>query len=156
MRRVYLETSVWGMIVPDQDPALRQPTLAFLAQCQRRIFLPHISAVVLKEIQDAPPAACEPIMRQIADVKPILLPMTSEVDSLAQRFVAEGVLAPRRLDDGRHVACALVNGIELLVSWNYRHLANVRKAERFNAVAVLAGVQSGLEIHTPLEVLSWE
>jgi hypothetical protein len=62
-------------------------------------------------------------------------------------------LPPRRLDDARHVACALVNELDLLVSWNYRHLANVRKAEAFNAVAVLAGLRGGLEIHTPLEVL---
>jgi hypothetical protein len=46
--------------------------------------------------------------------------------------------------------------VELLVSWNYRHIANVRKAKDFNAIAVLAGFKAGLEIHTPLEVMGWK
>jgi hypothetical protein len=65
-------------------------------------------------------------------------------------------LPRRRLDDARHVACALVNEVELLVSWNYRHIANLRKSKDFNAIAVLAGYRAGLEIHTPLEVLGWK
>ncbi len=95
-------------------------------------------------------------MQRISEVNPVLLPLPPEVDDLAQRFIDEGVLPARRLDDARHVACALVNDVDLLVSWNYRHLANVRKAEGFNAVAILAGLRSGLEIHTPFEVLEWE
>jgi hypothetical protein len=44
MRSVYVETSVWGMVPPDQNPALRQPTLEFLNRCEsRRRFLPPIS-----------------------------------------------------------------------------------------------------------------
>lgn len=156
MRRAYVETSVWGMVPPGQNPALRQPTLEFLNQCERRIFLPCISDVVANEIRQAPPQVQEPIVQRISEVNPVLLPLPPEVDVLAQRFIDQGVLPARRLDDARHVACALVNDVGLLVSWNYRHLANVRKAEAFNAVAILAGIGSSLEIHTPFEVLEWE
>jgi hypothetical protein len=50
----------------------------------------------------------------------------------------------------------MVNELELLVSWNYRHIANARKAKDFNAIAVLEGFRAGHEIHTPLEVLGWK
>ncbi len=154
-RRVYIETSVWGMVSPDQSRVLREPTLQFLDQCQRRIYLPHISEIVATEISQAPPATQEQVLHRISEVNPILLSVPAEAEILAERFVEQGILGRRRLDDGRHVACALVSEMDLLVSWNYRHIANVRKAERFNAIAILAGLRGGLAIHTPLEVLEW-
>ena len=155
MRRVYVETSVWGMVPTDQNPTLRQPTLEFLGRCAVRGFLPHISDIVSHEIRQAPHSVQDAILEQISLVKPLVLPLPPEVDVLAQRFIDLGVLPKRRHEDAQHVACALVNELDLLVSWNYRHLANVAKTEAFNAVAVLAGVRGGLEIHTPLEVLGW-
>ena len=144
------------MVPPDQNATLRQPTLEFFRMCERRVFLPHISDIVANEIRQAPPQDQETILEQFARVKPLVLPLPLEVDALAQRFIDEGVLPRRRLEDAQHVACALVNELDLLVSWNYRHIANVAKAEAFNAVAVLAGLRGGLEIHTPLEVLEWK
>jgi hypothetical protein len=156
MERVYLETSIWGMVPFGQNPALRQPTLEFLQKCEKRVLLPFISAIVADETRQAPSEVQPTILEQISRVSPILLPLPPQVDILAKRFIDESVLPARRFDDARHVACALVNELDLLVSWNYRHIANVRKAEAFNAVAVLAGLRGGLAIHTPLEVLSWE
>lgn len=156
MERVYVETSVWGMVPPDQNPALRQPTLEFLQQCERHLFLPCISDVVAEEIRQPPAEIQQPILQQLSNVKPVLLPLPAEVDELAQRFLDEGIVPARRFGDARHVACALVNELDLLVSWNYRHIANVRKAEAFNAVAVLARLRAGLAIHSPLEVLQWQ
>jgi hypothetical protein len=156
MDRGYVETSVWGMVPPGQNAALRQPTLEFLDRCERQLFIACISDVVANEIRQAPEKAQEAILQRMALINPVILPIPPEADALAQRFIDDGILPPRRLDDARHVACALVNEVELLVSWNYRHIANVRKAKDFNAIAVLAGLKAGLEIHTPLEVLGWK
>lgn len=71
------------------------------------------------------------------------------------RFIQENVLPARRRADGLHVACAITHGIELVVSWNYRHIANQSKADAFRAVTLLAGWPAKFEIHTPFEVLQW-
>jgi predicted nucleic acid-binding protein len=154
-RKAYIETSVWGALPPDQDPVLHQPTIRFLRQCEERLFAPYISNIVSREIQEAPEEDRELIFRCMSDIAPIDLPLTEEILDLADRFIAEQILPVRRLEDARHVACAIVNELDILVSWNYRHIANMRKAERFNAVAVLAGWGGRLRIHTPLEVLQW-
>jgi hypothetical protein len=65
------------------------------------------------------------------------------------------ILPARRRADGLHVACAIPHGIELVVSWNYRHIANHFKADAFRAVALPAGWPAKFEIHTPFEVLRW-
>lgn len=55
MTRVYIETSVWGMTAPQQNPALRVPTIEFLRLCRERVFVPYVSDVVAREIRAAPP-----------------------------------------------------------------------------------------------------
>ena len=155
-RRVYVETSVWGMIPPDQDRFMRLPSLDFLTRCQQGRVSACVSHVVFGEIKLAKPETQKPIWEWVRRVNPTILVVTEEIDALADRFVKEGVVPKRRRDDARHVACAVVHGVDLLVIWNYRHIANVRKAEGFNAVAVLAGYSDRLQIHTPLEVLGWE
>jgi hypothetical protein len=52
-----------------------------------------------------------------------------------------------------HVARASVAGLEIVVSWNHRHLANERKRVLYNAVNRLAGYEQMLLIHTPFEVM---
>lgn len=155
MRRVYIETSVWSMIHPDQPAALREASIKLLEQCRDRIHLPHISDVVLQEVREAPGEKQQAVLDRIASLSPVLLPMSENAVALAKRFIDAGILSEARLDDARHVACAMLGGVDVLISWNYRHIANVRKAEKFRAAAVLSGNPSILEIHTPLEFVEW-
>lgn len=155
MRSVYIETSVWGMVAPGQSPALQEPTVEFLDQCAARTHQPYISAVVADELRQAGTAVQQVVIAKLDAVDPQVLALTPAGEALAGRFISEGILQPRRLDDARHVACAMIHELDLLVSWNYRHIANVRKAEAFNAIAVLSGLSGRLGIHTPLEVLEW-
>jgi len=53
MCRVYVETSVWGMVAPGQSPVLQEPTVEFLDQCAARKHQPYISAVVTDELRQA-------------------------------------------------------------------------------------------------------
>jgi hypothetical protein len=68
-----------------------------------------------------------------------LLPLTAEADELAQAYLAQKVVPTDYEDDAYHVAICTVARIDCLVSWNFRHLANVRREAGFNAVNVLQG-----------------
>jgi hypothetical protein len=154
-KTVYIETSVWGMTAKGQNPALRAPSLEFLRRCASGDFIPYISNVVLDEIDEAPEAIQADVARHVSDVRPTLLALPKEANLLANRFIQESILPSRRRADGLHVACAIIHGIELVVSWNYRHIANQSKADAFRAVALLVGWPAKFEIHTPFEVLQW-
>lgn len=69
-----------------------------------------------------------------------------------RRPTCAGVVPAKKRDDARHVAIATVARLEILVSWNHRHLANERKRILFNEVNRLAGYEE-LAIHTPFEVM---
>jgi len=149
---VYVETSVWSFAFAEDVPNYRQDTLAFFECCRRRVIEPVISPVVLAEIGKAP----HPLGRRLADllreIAPTVVGVSDEAERLAGAFLRESVVPRTKPEDARHVAVAFCEGLDVLVSWNFRHIASVRRADRFNAVAVLEGFYKPLRIVSPPEV----
>ena len=152
-RKVYVETSVWGMTLENQPRALREPTKQFLRQCSEGLFLPYISTVVLQEIALAEASAAAQMVREINHLTPAVLEPSEESEELAEAYLEAGIIPPKKRDDARHVAIATVAGLEIVVSWNHRYLANEGKSDLYNAVNRLGGYEQVLVIHTPFEVM---
>ena len=153
---VYIETSVWSFAFAEDVPEYRADTLEFFELCKKRVFEPYISAAVLSEIQFANTPLREQLEKLIKSIRPIMLPNMSEADILSKDFIKEKVVPPGKPEDARHVAIAMVNEIDVLVSWNFRHIVNIRREERFNAVALLEGYHHSLRIVSPKELIYYE
>lgn len=151
--RIYIETSVWSFALADDVPDYRADTEEFLDCCCRGVFHPFISALVLEEISRAAPPLRTELERLVSEVRPTLLPVSDRALELADAFLAEGVVPRGKTEDAGHVATAFDHRLDVLVSWNFRHIANIRRAERFNAVAILQGIHHQLQIVSPSEVL---
>ncbi|HEY3245993.1 MAG TPA: hypothetical protein VGM03_21840 [Phycisphaerae bacterium] len=93
--RVYIETSVWGMLPPGQNPALRGPTLEFFQLCERGVFAPHISEIVAAEVRVVPAEMRQHLLAKLAKVAPAELPMPVEAG-----------IAGRELHRPRNSACS--------------------------------------------------
>jgi hypothetical protein len=152
-RKVYVETSVWGMTLENQPRALREPTKRFLRQCGSGVFAPYVSTVVLQEIELAGASAATRMVREINRLGPTALEPSEESEELAEAYLRAGVIPAKKRDDARHVVIATVAGLQIVVSWNHRHLSNERKRTLFNAVNRLEGYDQVLLIHTPFEVM---
>jgi hypothetical protein len=113
-RKVYIETSVWGMTLPDQPRALREPTMRFLRQCDSGLFRAYISEVVLDEIGRAPGPVAAKMRREIDKLAPAILLLGREGTKLAKAYLQAGVIPAKKHDDARHVAVATVAGLELV------------------------------------------
>jgi hypothetical protein len=151
--RIYVETSVWSFALADDAPDYRAATEEFLACCREGVFAPFISPLVPEEISRAESPLRERLEELIADVRPTLFALSDRAVALADAFLAAGVVPIGKPEDAGHVAAAFDQGLDVLVSWNFRHIANIRRAERFNAVAVLHGHHHVLRIVSPSEVL---
>jgi predicted nucleic acid-binding protein len=131
---LYLDTSVIGGYY-DAEFMADTRALWRLREAGRFRFL--TSQLVFQEIAGAPERV-RALMRESftpADV----LERTAEAEELAQAYLAQKVVPPAFDDDARHVAVCTVARIEYLVSWNFKHLANVRREAGFNAVNLLQG-----------------
>jgi hypothetical protein len=81
-----------------------------------------------------------------------VLPISDNAIELAERLVEAGSFPPNAAADALHIAIAAVNGIDFLLTWNFKHLANAIR--RYNIESVIES--SGLacpNICTPEELL---
>ncbi len=61
---------------------------------------------------------------------------SSEIQELAKLYVDHGIIPENKVFDAYHIATSVVNRIDYLVSWNFRHLANVNKERRVLSVNI--------------------
>ena len=139
--------------LPKIHQTIEQITFMFFELCRKREFEPYLSNGVLNEIQHAKAPLRNRLEEVIRYIKPTLLTASPEADSLSNAFLREHVIPTSMPEDARHVAIAIVHGIDVLVSWNFRHIVNIRREERFNAVAVLEGYHHRLQIVSPKELI---
>lgn len=75
-----------------------------------------------------------------------------EAEDLAEEYLRAAVVSPKYADDALHVAICSTHRIPYLVSWNFRHLVNVRREAGFNAVNLLQGY-APVRIVNPKELI---
>jgi predicted nucleic acid-binding protein len=158
--RLYLDTSVINFLFADDAPQYRDRTVEFFERVVRPgIAEVFISQLVVREVERTPD-----VTRRAALLKAIrenhlqFLPIEplAEVRALAKAYWRAGVIPPKAENDALHVAIATVNEVDVLVSWNFKHLANVQRERRIANVNDSLGYVYPLRITTPLEVLSHE
>lgn len=144
---LYLDTSAIGGYFDDEWKEATQELWRQMEAGQWRFVT---SLVAAEELEEAPERVRELFQRSFrADG---LLEMTREIQELAAAYVAQGVVSQKFQDDARHVAACTVHGIGLLVSWNFKHLVNVRREAGFNGVNLLKGYPA-IRIVNPLELI---
>lgn len=82
-------------------------------------------------------------------MKPYVLEAEPAVNGLADAYINQSVV-PRY--DALHIAFASVNELDFVVSWNLRHIANVHRQEKVQAVNLMNGYTKPIQLITPMEV----
>jgi hypothetical protein len=110
-----------------------------------------ISELVLRELQGAPPAVQDRLL-EVPEAHQLILPESREALQLADAYLAHGVLGKGSRSDAEHVALATAGRVDVLVSWNFKHMVNLGRIRGFNAVNLARGYGI-LEIRSPKEVM---
>jgi hypothetical protein len=69
------------------------------------------------------------------------LAVTEEVANLTQALVLKGAIPPQSIEDALHIAIATINGMEYLVTWNFKHIANATMRTNIELVCREAGYE---------------
>ena len=64
----------------------------------------------------------------------------------------DGVVAESSISDARHIAIASVERVDVLVSWNFKHIVNIKTKKEVTGINLLMGYKE-LDIYSPLEVI---
>ena len=79
--------------------------------------------------------------------------LNEEAKKLANSYIQEGVVSRNFLIDAQHIAIASIEKVDVLVSWNFKHIVNLNKIRLYNKVNKDNGYQA-LEVRSPREVLN--
>jgi len=145
--RVYTDTSVLGGCF---DPEFEVWSKGLLEDFRRGRFRPVLSEVTAAEVIPAP----EPVRDVYAELLALgaeVLPVTPEALNLRKSYLERGVLGNRFENDMLHIALATIGDVDVLVSWNFRHIVRLEKIRAFSAVNIELGYKV-LTIYSPREV----
>jgi hypothetical protein len=150
--KLYLETTVPNFLFADDAPEKRRATEVFFQWLRITSDELYASQLVKDELDLAPEPKRSRMLRALADLHVVMLPVPVEAAVLAGQYVREKVLPAQYHNDALHVATAVCQRLDVVVSWNMKHLVNVRRIQRINAVNDQRGWPA-IRIHTPEEVL---
>lgn len=145
---MYLDNSILGGYF---DPEFQEPTrrlwrMVEIGECR------FVASVVTQEEASLAPSQVVRLFAQTFPNDTALLELTPRAEELAQAYLAAGVVSDKYVDDARHVAIATTHGIGVMVTWNFRHLANYRREAGFNRVNLENGYPA-IRIISPLEIV---
>ncbi len=149
-QRVYTDTSVIGGCFDAEFAAWSN---GLFQDFQFGLFVPVLSVVVAAEIEPAP----EPVRDRYAELVRLgaeVLDLNDEVRDPASAYDARQILPPKFSNDALHIALATVAGVDVLVSWNFKHIVRFDKIRLFNAVNAGEGYKP-VQIFSPREVTSY-
>ena len=81
--------------------------------------------------------------------------MTKEAIELASAYINEKAVGKTSIEDCRHIALATINRVDVLASWNFKHIVNLDKIKGYNSVNYKLGYPM-IEIRSPKDLLHYE
>lgn len=147
---MYLETSVFGGCF---DEGFEAPSRALIESVRNGEAIAVISDILIGEVLPAP----ENIRSMFFELPE---EFTERVDAdetsleLCQAYIEAGALGSASELDAHHVAIATLAEVDVIVSWNFKHIVNLNRIRRFHEVNRSWGLPF-VEIRSPFEVGDW-
>jgi hypothetical protein len=143
-RRIYTDTSVIGGCF---DPEFATWSNGLFKDFENGVYQPVVSEVVALEIKEAPRLVFEKYL-ELFDYDIEFVHITNIVLELAEIYIERKILTKKHLHDARHIALATVYEVDILASWNFRHIVRFDKVQLFNAVNLEQGYKM-ISIYSP-------
>jgi len=150
---VYLDTSVWNFQYAEDALDKEAITRQFFEQARQGDFDLYSSDIVVQELQEAPKPRRIQLMAFYDQVGPTVLDVTAQAVALSEQYMRAGVIPEKHVADALHVAIASVQDIDIILSWNMKHMVKWKTRREVNGINLLAGYDE-IEIVTPEELIN--
>ncbi|NOX36657.1 MAG: type II toxin-antitoxin system VapC family toxin [Calditrichaeota bacterium] len=147
--KIYLDTSVISALFDERNPERKSLTEEFFSEIE--IYTTYISELTIAEIDRTP----DPLLRR--KMKETIrnfttLEITESTEELATEYVKYGAIPESYFEDAYHIAVSVLNEMDYLLSWNYRHIVRRKTKDIVRMVNSLRNLKQ-VEIITPGELL---
>ncbi|MCL2065801.1 MAG: PIN domain protein [Candidatus Cloacimonetes bacterium] len=146
IKKIYIENSVIGGYF-DEDQKI--PTRKLFKLFKKGVYVPIISDHVIGELLKGAP---DFVIANLETINYIKHSVTDEMIELFEKYMKQKIVSEKYKDDALHIAIATVIEVDVLVSWNFRHIVNLNRIQQFNSINLREGYKI-LEIRSPEEII---
>ncbi|MHA1784898.1 MAG: PIN domain-containing protein [Candidatus Helarchaeota archaeon] len=147
--KIYLDTSVISALFDKNNPERQSLTRNFFNNLNN--FEVYISEITILEIDRVPDNNLKVEMNKISSQYSILS-LSENIESLASLYIKNGAIPEKYSEDAYHIAIAVINEIDFLLSWNFRHIVKRKTKDIVRMVNTLNNLKQ-IEIMTPAELI---
>ena len=149
-QRIYIDTSVVGGYF---DEEFKEATIKLFERLDNNEIIFVVSDLLDLELINAPQHVKEHLLKYSAD-KFQIVELTEEAVKLADTYIDEKVVGKTSLEDCRHIAIATIYKVDVLASWNFKHIVNLDRIKGYNSVNLRLGY-SMIEIRSPKDLVNY-
>lgn len=146
--RFYLDTSIFGGYFEDE---FSEWTVKLIDRMLEGEDIAVISDITLRELEPAPNQVRR-LLEEVIKENAEFVEMDQESEKLAKNYLREKIVTEKYFADAIHIAIATINKVDVVVSWNFQHIVNLRQIRLYNSVNLKYGYQL-LEIRSPREIV---
>jgi len=84
-----------------------------------------------------------------------IVKVSNEAINLARTYIEENIVGKTSFADCLHIALATIHEVDILVSWNFKHIVNIYRIRGYNSVNLRLGYPM-LEIRSPKDIINYE
>jgi len=149
-QRIYIDTSVVGGYFDDE---FSEATKRLFKRLENKEIVFVISDLLDLELTGAPQNVRE-LLHNYSSDKFERVQLTLDAIQLADAYITEKVVGKTSLEDCRHIALATINKVDVLASWNFRHIVNLDRIKGYNSVNYRLGYPM-IEIRSPKDLVNY-
>ena len=149
-QRIYIDTSIVGGYFDDE---FKEATIKLFERLENNEVIFIVSDLLDLELINAPAQVREHLLKYAAD-KFERIELTEDAIKLADTYILEKVVGRTSLEDCRHIALATIHKVDVLASWNFKHIVNLDRIKGYNSVNLRLGY-SMIEIRSPKDLVNY-
>jgi hypothetical protein len=149
-QRIYIDTSIVGGFF---DVEFEKETKLLFQRLEYKEIIFIISEVLTGELENAPERV-KILLNNYSDECIEKVPLTDEARQLADKYITENVVGKTSYDDCCHIALATIHRVDVLASWNFKHIVNLVRIRGYNGVNLKNGYAT-IEIRNPKELIDY-
>jgi len=150
-QRFYFDTSVFGGVY---DIEFEEDSIQLFEKVKVGQIICVYSDLTEGELFEAPEKV-KTFFRDLKKEQIEIVSVNDEAVNLARKYIDEKVVGETSFDDCVHIALATIHKVDILVSWNFKHIVNIYRIRGYNSVNLSCGYQT-LEIRSPKDIISYE
>lgn len=153
--KVYLDTSVVSYLYQVDAPEKMQNTLDLWKLFKNKVCEVYISDIVIREISGCNEEKLKILLDYLDQIDYNIIETDEDTVELAGKFIDFGILKQKSFDDCQHIAAAILAGCDIITSWNFKHIVNVKTVRGVKVITTLEGYKD-LLIYPPSVLIESE